>query len=171
MKDYIKPTLVLAVIALVMTAFLAITNEVTTPIIAENNAKIANESRALVLPEADDFEELTGDFPENTVDAYKATNGAGFAITTTAKGYDSDPLKIMVGIGADGTVTKINILASSETPGLGSKVSEESFTNQVIGMDASMEGYEMISGATKSSNAVKKAIQTAYEVYDMVKGE
>lgn len=171
MKEYLRPTLVLAIIALIMTAFLAVANEITTPIIAENNAKKANESRVLVLPEADTFEELSGDFPENTVDAYKASNGAGYAITTTAKGYDSDPLKIMVGINADGKIEKINILASSETPGLGSKVSNESFLNQVIGMDASMEGYEMISGATKSSTAVKKAIQTAYEVYEMVKGE
>ena len=171
MKEHLRPTIVLAVIALVMTVFLAFTNDITTPIIAENNAKAAEESRAIVLPAADGFEEVSGEFGENVVDAYKASNGAGYAITTTAKGYDSDPLKIMVGINADGKIEKINILASSETPGLGSKVSEDSFTSQVIGMDASMEGYEMISGATKSSTAVKKAIQYAYEVYDMVKGE
>ena len=171
MKDYIKPTLVLAVICLVLTVCLAVTYEVTQPIIAENNAKAAQESRALVLPEADTFEELTGNFPENTVGAFKAANGAGYAITVTAKGYDSDPLKIMVGINDEGTVERINVLASSETPGLGSKVTEASFTDKIIGMDRDMNGYEMISGATKSSNAVKKAVQTAYEVYDMVKGE
>ncbi len=170
-KDLIIPTVVLAVICLVITACLAATYEVTQPIIDENNRKAAEASRALVLSEADGFEEVTGSFSENVVDVYSATNGAGYAITATAKGYDSDPLKVMVGIKADGTVERINILANSETPGLGSKVSEESFTNQIIGMDSNMEGYQMIAGATKSSNAVKKAVQTAFEVYDMVKGE
>lgn len=171
MKDYIKPTLVLGIICLVITAFLAATYNVTQPIIEENNRKAAEESRAMVLTSADGFEEVTGDFPANTVDVYKASNGAGFAITTTAKGYDSDPLKVMVGIKADGTVEKINVLSNTETPGLGSKVSEDSFTNQVIGMDNSMSGYEMIAGATKSSNAIKNCVLTAFEVYDMVKGE
>ena len=171
MKDYIKPTLVLAVICLVITAALAVTNNVTLPIIDENNRKIAEESRAMVLSEADAFEEVTGNFPENTVDAYKASNGAGYAITVTAKGYDSSPLKVMVGIKADGTIERVNVLENSETPGLGTKVSEDAFTGQFAGMDSSMNGLQMIAGATKSSNAMKKAVETAYVVYDMVKGE
>lgn len=171
MKDYIIPTVVLGVICLVITAFLAFTYNVTQPIIEENNLKAAEESRAQVLSEADGFEEVTGNFPENTVDAYKATNGVGYAITVTAKGYDSTPLKVMIGIKADGTIEKLNILQNSETPGLGSKVSDESFTSQFVGMDSSMSGYEMIAGATRSSTAMKKAVLTAYEVFDIVKGE
>ena len=59
----------------------------------------------------------------------------------------------------------------TETPGLGSKVSEEKFTKQFEGMDSSMDGFEAIAGATRSSNAMRRAIETAYKVYDIVKGE
>lgn len=170
MKEFVIPTLVLGIICLVITAFLSVTYEVTQPIIDENNRRIAEESRSLVLSEADGFEEVQGEFSENTVDVYAATNGAGYAITTTARGYDSDPLKIMVGIKDDGTIERINILANNETPGLGSKVSNESFTDQVKGMDRNLEGYTMIAGATRSSTAVRRAIETAYDVYDQVKG-
>lgn len=171
MKNYLIPTVVLGVICMVITAALAVTYQITQPIIEENNRKAAEASRAMVLSAADGFEEVSGDFPENTVDVYVATNGSGYAITTTAKGYDSDPLKVMVGIKADGTVEKINVLSNTETPGLGSKVSEDSFTSQVSGMDSDMNGFEMIAGATKSSKAIKNCVLTAFEVYDMVKGE
>lgn len=170
MKDFVMPTLVLGVICMVITAFLAITYDVTQPIIQENNKRVADQSRTFVLSEAKSFEEVTGDFPENVVDVYAADNG-DYAITTTAKGYDSDPLKVMVGIKADGTVERINVLSNSETPGLGTKVSEPAFTDQLIGMDSSLSGYEMIAGATRSSNAIKRAVSTAFEVFEMVKGE
>lgn len=171
MKDFVIPTLVLGVICLVITGFLSWTYNTTQPIIEENNRKLAEESRSMVLSGADGFEEKTGDFPENTVDVYEATNGAGYAITVTSKGYDSNPLKVMIGIKDDGTIERINVLSNSETPGLGSKVSEEKFTKQFSGMDSSMNGFEAIAGATRSSNAMKRAIETAYQVYDIVKGE
>lgn len=170
MKEFVVPTAVLGIICLVITAFLALTFNITQPIIEENNRKLAEESRAMVLSEADGFEEKTGEFPENTVDVFAATNGVGYAITVTSKGYDSNPLKVMIGIKADGTIERINVLANSETPGLGSKVSEPAFTQQFEGMDSSMNGFEAIAGATRSSNAMKRAVETAYEIYDIVKG-
>ncbi len=170
MKEHIKPTLVLGLICLIITAILALTYNVTQPIITENNRLAAEASRTEVLAAADGFEAVTGDFPENVVDVYKASNGAGYAITAYAKGYASDPLQVMVGINAEGTVERIKVISLAETPGLGTKVAEPAFTDQVIGMDSNMNGYEMIAGATKSSNAVKKCVQTAFEVFNMVKG-
>lgn len=170
-KEYIKPTLVLTVICLVITALLALTNEITQPIIEANNLRIAEASRAEVLAEADGFHALEGNFPENTVDVYEADNGAGYAITVTSKGYDSTPLKVMIGIQADGTIEKVKVLSSNETPGLGSKVTEDSFTGQFTGMTSDgVDGMQMISGATYSSKAMRTAVEQAFVIYDMVKG-
>ena len=170
MKDYLVPTMVLAIICLVITACLAGTYNLTQPIIQENNQKIAEESRTAVLSGADGFEAVEGEFPENTVDVFAATNGAGYTITVTAKGYDSNPLKVMVGLKSDGIIERIKVLSNTETPGLGSKVSEPAFTSQFEGMDSSMSGFEAIAGATRSSTAMRRIIETAYEVYDIVKG-
>lgn len=76
----------------------------------------------------------------------------------------------MVGIKEDGTIERIKILANNETPGLGSKVSNEGFVSQFNGMDESLNGFEAIGGATISSNAMKRAMETAFQVYETVKG-
>lgn len=170
-KDYAKPTLVLTLICLVVTALLALTHQITQPIIEANNLRIAEESRAEVLTEADGFHEVKGEFPENTVDVYEADNGAGYAITVTSKGYDSTPLKVMIGIQADGAIEKVKVLSSNETPGLGSKVTEDSFTGQFAGMTSDgVDGMQMISGATYSSKAMRAAVEQAFAIYEMVKG-
>ena len=78
MNEFVKPTLVLAVICLVITMLLSISHEITQPIIEENDRKTAEIARAEVLTEADSFEEVTGEFPENVQDVYAAANGAGF---------------------------------------------------------------------------------------------
>lgn len=170
-KDYARPTLVLTLICLVVTALLALTHQITQPIIEANNLRIAEESRAEVLAEADGFHEVKEEFPENTVDVYEADNGAGYAITVTSKGYDSTPLKVMIGIQADGAIEKVKVLSSNETPGLGSKVTEDSFTGQFAGMTSDgVDGMQMISGATYSSKAMRAAVEQAFAIYEMVKG-
>lgn len=95
----------------------------------------------------------------------------GYTVTITTKCYASDPLKVMVGIKEDGTIEKVKVLANNETPGLGSKVSNDEFVNQFNGMGSSMDGFEAIGGATLSSNAMRRAVETSFQVYEMVKGE
>ena len=75
----------------------------------------------------------------------------------------------MVGIGADGKITGAKLLeGNSETPGLGSKTGNESFTGQFIGKDSSLSGVETITGATISSKAFISAVGIAYEAYTAV---
>lgn len=171
MNEFVKPTLVLAIICLVITALLSVSHEITQPIIDENERKTAEIARAEVLTEADSFEQIEGEFPEGVQEVYQAANGTGYTVTVTSKGYSSDPLKVMVGLKEDGTIERIKVLANNETPGLGSKVSNDDFVNQFEGMDSSMENFVAIGGATISSNAMKRAIESAFQVYETVKGE
>ena len=58
MKDIIKLGLTLFSICVVAALVLAFTNNVTSPVIAQRNIQANNESRKIVLPEADEFKQL-----------------------------------------------------------------------------------------------------------------
>ena len=64
------------------------------------------------------------------------------------------------------TVKSLTIDTPSETAGLGAKASEEAFTSQFIGKEGPFtygeNGIEAISGATVTSNAVLKAINSLF---------
>ena len=85
-----KPIVVLSLICVVVTGALAATNEVTAPIIEEATIAAENAARAEVLPEADSFSPVEGITVEGVSAVYTADNGAGAAITASAKGYGGD---------------------------------------------------------------------------------
>ena len=62
-NDFVKPIVVLGVICLVTSLLLAVTNNVTAPIIAENAVKTANATRQALLPSADTFTEVAPETP------------------------------------------------------------------------------------------------------------
>lgn len=165
----IKPVLVLFVIAVIVSALLAYVNQVTSPIIAANEKKVADAARKEVLAEADGFTKVDYNV-EGVQEVYKANNGVGFVITATAKGYGGQ-LPVMVGISADGKITRVKIMTNNETPGLGKKVEADSFTNQFKGLGTGEENkVTAISGATISSKATMAAVHNAFEAYNKVKG-
>ena len=169
-KEFAMPPLVLTVIAAVVTGALVATDSVTTPIIEQQAAAAADAARAVVLPSADSFTQVTVDeMPEGGVDIYEANNGTGYVVTAQAKGYGG-MLKVMVGIDSNGLISGTEVLENNETQGLGSKVSEHAFMDQYIGKDSTLEGIETISGTTISSNAFSKAVQNAYQVYGVAAG-
>ena len=98
-----KPIVVLCVICVVITGALAATNSVTAPIIAEATRLAQEQARAELLPEADSFEKVENVAVENVSDVYAATNGAGYVITSTAKGYGGT-MTVMVAYTPDGTI-------------------------------------------------------------------
>ena len=61
------------------------------------------------------------------------------------------------------------VLSHEETVGLGSKITGDDFRSQFVGKDASLEGVDIISGATFSSNYYINAIRDAFTAYDLVK--
>ena len=75
----------------------------------------------MVVPGADNFEEVT-DFATTNVQAVmKATNGAGWAIKASAKGFGGD-MPVVVGFDAEGNIVGIQFMENSETAGYGQKL-------------------------------------------------
>ena len=169
-KEFVVPAAVLTVICIVVSAALAGTYELTEPVIEAAKKAEADAARAVVLPDGDSFSELDVSGLENIVDAYSANNGAGYVITASSKGYGGE-MQVMVGIGSDGTITGAQMLANSETQGIGTKAGEESFTSTFIGVDsAGVDGVATISGATVSSTAFKTAVTSAFQAYGELAG-
>ncbi|HWP51783.1 MAG TPA: FMN-binding protein [Clostridia bacterium] len=93
---------------------------------------------------------------------------AGNVVLATEKGYGGD-LAIAVLFDVSDKVIDVVVVNSSETEGLGSKVSEEAFTSKFVGKTSS-DGIDSIAGATVSSNAFKKAFNAAVSNLSAVKG-
>ena len=172
-KDILKPALILFVICLVVTALLAGTNLLTKDKIAEQSALEAEQSRKVVLSDADSFEEADGYY------IGKANNETvGYVFQTEAKGYGG-AVKVMTGISADGQITGVVILEHSETPGLGANA-ERLFTDQLsrlrrkgitlVKNKAPSDGeIEAMTGASITSRAVTNAVNEAITKYNTVK--
>lgn len=172
MKEIIKPVAVLAAICLVVTALLAFVNSVTSPIIAEADAKAAAQARQEVLAEADAFEEIADvEKPEGVTEMYRAQNGAGYVFKLSTKGYGG-AIELMCGMKADGSIENIQTLNHSETSGIGSKVVDNAsgYSKNYAGKTANdYAEVDAVTGATISSKAYKKAVAAAFEAYDAVK--
>ncbi len=164
--------IILGIIAVVAAMLLAGTNMITKEPIERQARMAQNASRIAAMPGVHDFEEMAQDAGADGVDnCYKAlaADGSvmGYVVQTTVKGYGGE-IEVMVGVGADGTITGLTAGGSnfSETSGLGSKVREEAFTSTFIGLTATPvagDNVETISGATISSKAVIGGAAAAYD--------
>jgi electron transport complex protein RnfG len=172
-KDFIAPIAVLFLICAITTGVLAATNGVTAPVIEAAARKRADEARIAILPSADGFEELAADgLPEGVTEAYAATNGAGYVFASSGTGYGgAGSILLMIAVSPDGTILGVTTLANNETQGLGSRVSEPLHEGQFIGMDASLEGYEAVTGATISSEAYRGAVLDALRAFEITAGD
>jgi electron transport complex protein RnfG len=150
----------------------------------EEQERIAREQALReVLVDAAELEELDEDAlacldeaaEETPVDGVfigKEENGqvVGVGVLVAPRGYGG-PVRMAVGLDRDGKVAGVRVISHSETPGLGSKiVTEEPFLAQFEGwsaeeVESSDQGFDAISGATKSSAGARKGVQAAERVY------
>lgn len=175
-KTILVPALTLFAICLVVTALLAGTNLLTKDQIAEQARVTAEESRKIVLSDAEAFEEQDGCY-------VGMADGeiVGYVFETEAKGYGGT-VKVMTGICTDGNVTGVVILEHGETPGLGANAERTSFTDQykqaapeggitLVKNKTPAEGeVEALTGATITSRAVTTAVNEAIEQFNALKG-
>lgn len=177
-KHIVKTAVSLFLICAVSAGLLAWVNGVTSPLIAENSKKTADEAKRLLISQATEFTDET-DENGNTYSVATADGACvGYVFTTSAAGYGGD-IEVMTGISVDGTVTGISILSIDETPGLGMNAKKESFYSQYSGKTGPFDvikgstpkGNEIsaITSATITSKAVTAAVNKAVEMYTAIK--
>ncbi len=179
----VKPTLVLLIICIAVSALLAAVNHftaasaITDP--AEIIAKMSPEYEKIFPGEQYSLiyrsEEYGSDRRGIPVEAVRCPSG--YIITAHSSGqYDSSPIVAMVGIDNEGKVVKVSILSMNETPGMGSKINSDKFLSQFeLGSGFSTDGgkgtkIDVVSGATKSSTAFMKAVNIALEEFRVITG-
>lgn len=167
----LKMIVTLVVIAAVIALAMSYVNSLTAPIIEKNANEKLNGSLAEVLA-ADEYQILDKSETVTVYEAIKEGKRTGICVVNSAKGYGGD-IKVMSGILNDGTVSKIEILEMSETPGLGANAKNEGFKAQyekksgVIGVSKTSKSdteIQAISGATITSKAVTEAVNQAIEI-------
>ena len=171
-KEILIVALKLFVITAVAALCLATVNKITKPIIAQNNAATEVKLQQEVLPEASEF--TSSEVPKletDNVTIEKINVGldadkklSGYVVTAVSHaGYGGD-LKVMVGIDKDLKVTRVKIMESSETAGLGANASKPQFIDQFIGVDVS--SLKVVKGIAKENeiSAIASATVTSKAV-------
>ena len=93
-----------------------------------------------------------------------------------ASGYSGKDVTVYVAFDTDGIITGIQVDASTQTAGIGSKVGATEFYEGFLGWDASGEvaagsPVDTISGASYSSGAVFDAVNSAMTCFNQeIKG-
>ncbi len=179
-KDAIVTSLKLFIITAVAALCLAVANKVTFPVIAENLVKAENEALRAVLAEGKEFKtteteatSIEGVTVEKVNVALADGKTVGYVVTAVSNaGYGGD-IKVMVGVDKDLAVTRIQILESSETAGLGANASKPAFAGQFEGAKNPMtvvkgragdDQISAIASATITSKAVTSCVNAALEV-------
>lgn len=170
---------ILLAICVVTALLLGVVNQITAPRIDAIRKEKTEAAMSRVLP-ADEYvpwaEELPGD--GSITGLYLANTGGGavgWVVETTAIGSQG-PITMMVGVDMSdplGQVTGVSVVASSETPNIGTKVvNDQSVLDRFIGMshangeitvNAGANRFDGVSGATVSSRGVAAGVNAALD--------
>ena len=181
----INMLLSLTLIALVASLALALVNNVTKgPIEKVNKEKIA-KAVAKVLPQYDNYtvdtvmvETKKGKEP---MIRYTAVDAEGNLVGKAMESWDDNGfggrLSAMVGFDAEGNISGYEVLASSETPGLGAKADtwfQKDGKGSVVGKNPAKDNItvkkdggdvDAITGSTITSRAFCRLVATAYSAF------
>ncbi|MFP3953698.1 MAG: RnfABCDGE type electron transport complex subunit G [Candidatus Acetothermia bacterium] len=182
MKQIMKMVLVLTVLGLVSGLVLSLVSNYATPIINENNREAIKEAIFYVLPKTEDYEVKTIEGKDIYVTRDSEGQVNGYAFTASGSGYQGT-IELMVGVNSNlEEIQGIQVLDSSETPGLGGKIRGDNFKNKFRGEDASggvslvksaptePGEIEAITGATISSKAVVDIINKGLDQVQEIMG-
>ncbi len=170
----INMILSLVLISMVMSAALAFVYIKTKgPIEAAARQKEIDAIKQVLPPF--DSDPATAKTENDGVVIYRLNNQkkpVGYAVKTyTEKGF-SGHIEMMAGFLPDGSIYNVSILQHKETPGLGTKMSDQRFAKQFLGKNPSeftlrvrKDGGQVdaITAATISSRAYCDALQRAYD--------
>ncbi len=87
----------------------------------------------------------------------------GYCVNVATLGFGGE-IEMMIAVDMSTRIAGIKIVTMSETPGLGTRISENSFISQFVGYGSAIiwgDGIDAISGSTISSEAVREGAAAA----------
>jgi electron transport complex protein RnfG len=166
------PIVLLTIVVAVCVSLLSYIDSITREKISAQEDEAVKALITDIFPDMSRYE-----FKNDIYTVYSDDTKLGYAFLATGKGYGGD-ISILVGLSDETTVKGIKIVSQTETPGLGSRISEPFFTDQFAGVDIndialSRNGgkIDAITGSTISSSAVVEAVRdTAMEKVKQLEG-
>ncbi len=178
--EMIKLGLILALYAAISCVVLAIVNNVTAPKIHQNQINKANAAMKKVFAMADSFEPISDFEPSSNgtikiEDMYLAKkDGKVIGTTCQVSGPTYEQATLIVGLDTAGTVTGVEFLKITDSPGFGLKANDptfimpngKTFYGQFEGKKADNgfsvgQNFDAISGATITSVGIGNLITEA----------
>lgn len=180
----------LTIAALIATVLLVGIHVATRERIAERDHQLALERLAAVLPPdrydndpiADAVEVVDPRLGPGTQVVHRGRRSGApsvMAITATATDGYAGPIRLIVGIDADGRILGVRVLSHNETPGLGDPI-ETRRSGWILGFDGRSLGdppterwtvisdggdFDAFTGATITPRAVTQAVRRALEFH------
>jgi len=155
------PIILLTIVVAVCVSLLTYVDSLTRGRIeAQEEEKVQNMLSAM-FPEMSRYE-----FKDDIYIIYSNSDKVGYAFIAIGKRYGGD-INILVGLEDETTIKGITIISHKETPGLGTRITESSFTDMFRGINIddvalSRDGGQIdaITSSTISSSAVVDAVRT-----------
>ena len=170
MKNIVKLTVFLAIVAGLAGGALSFVNGMTYPIIQEQKIASVKENLVKIYSNGEEFKALDVSLSDYDalVSVYEADKGGsavGYIYETSAQGYGGQ-VRALIALDKDGTYKGLQIIdCSTETPGKGDVIAGDAFINSVVGKNIG-DSIDVISGSTISSNAVIVGIEQATQHYN-----
>ena len=161
MRETTRYITVLFLICLVAGVFLSAVFAVTQPVIERTRQEEMNAAIKAVVPQAAKIEKES----KQGLAYYKALDPAGgllgYVFICEGKGYSS-LIRSVVSTDPSGKILLIKVLEQNETPGIGTKITQNSFLESFQGKTF-RDKIDTIGGATISSSAMIKSIKSVLE--------
>jgi len=125
MKEVLKLSISLFVIAMVSGFAVGLTHRTTRDKIEEQLQAAQNQALAEVMPDGATIETRkgSGKLPDTYWVALRDSAVVAYAFEASAHGYSSD-VRLMAGVDTAGTILGVSVLSQNETPGLGTRITE-----------------------------------------------
>ena len=176
--------LVLFTITLLSSAAVGGVYLITKEPIAQAKEAAVNNALKQVLPEFEATTKQTIEVNALPIVAHTATvadKAVGYAIESISKNGFGGAIRLMVGFDTEGNIVNINVLEQKETPGLGTKMTDEgnALHSSLVGKNAGKVNLtvkkdggdvDALTAATISSRAYAEAVAVAYEAFKVACG-
>lgn len=162
LKHFIEQSWLLLVAAFFFGLLLALTGAALEPQIQKNEIGALYDKMKKLMPQAKQFKKVISQaqIAANKTDVYEATDSEqqriGFAFVGTGSGF-ADKIKLVIAVNRDcSKLLGFEVLFSNETPGFGSRITEEWFRAQFIGAPAGT--LELIKGGEEQKKVIDDKI-------------
>lgn len=172
MKKILKLGFILAAYASVACVSLALVYNVTAPAIERVKQEKAGAGMKIVFAQADSFVPVQ-DFERDSANPiainalYTAEKGGKvLGAVVEAAGPTYDKATMLIGLDLNRTITGIQFLSLTDTPGFGQRANEPEFLNQFTGLNAENtleagENFDGLSGASITTKGVTNIVNYA----------